>query len=206
MKAALSVLALVALIAAALVVVSTLLPHPDPPPPVIRDVRLERDASDGPETYVAFARDFEDFRSWERIPIEGAMIPVGATPGPTAIYVNRRPPEGARRWPVGTMLVKTIENGEPSDWAIHAMVKRGVPYNRDGTIGWEFFELRVGRASDAIQIVWRGRGPPSGHGYAARGRDAGVGAVPLVCNDCHAAAWQDDGALTPALALSHGAR
>ncbi|MBN8614967.1 MAG: hypothetical protein J0L92_30490 [Deltaproteobacteria bacterium] len=202
MSATARVLAIVAAIAVLAVAIASMVPHADPPPRPVPDDRREASAARG-ETFLAFARDFEDFRSWERIPIEGAMIPVGATPGPTAVYVNRRAPEGARRWPVGTMFVKTIENGEPSDWVIHAMVKRGVPYNRDGTIGWEFLELRVGRASGAMQIVWRGMGPPSGHGYAARGRDAGVGAVPLVCNDCHAAAWQSDGALTPALALSH---
>ena len=202
MSARARVLAVVSAIAVLAVAIATLVPHADPRPRPVPDVRREASAAQT-ETFLAFARDFEDFRSWERIPIEGAMIPAGATPGPTAIYVNRRAPEGARRWPVGTMFVKTIENGEPSDWVIHAMVKRGVPYNRDGTIGWEFLELRVGRASGAMQIVWRGMGPPSGHGYAARGRDAGVGAVPLVCNDCHAAAWQSDGALTPALSLSH---
>jgi len=151
--------------------------------------------------HVAFARDFEDFRSWERIPVEGAMLPIGAAPGPTAIYVSARPPAGTRRWPVGTILVKSIENGEPSEWVIHAMVKRGVPFNRDGAIGWEFFELAFAPGADAPHVVWRGTGPPSGHGYAAQGRDAGPDPVPMVCNDCHSAAWQNDGALTPALAL-----
>ena len=151
--------------------------------------------------HVAFARDFEGFRGWERIPVEGAMLPIGAAPGPTAVYVSARPPPGTRRWPVGTILVKSIENGEPSDWVIHAMVKRGVPFNRDGAIGWEFFELAFAPGAEVPHVVWRGTGPPSGHGYAAQGRDAGPDPVPLVCNDCHAAAWQSDGALTPALAL-----
>jgi hypothetical protein len=157
--------------------------------------------SDAGASFLAFAPDFEDFRRWERIPVEGAMLPVGAAPGPTAIYVNRRAPPGARRWPVGTILVKSIENGPPSQWVVHAMVKRGVPFNRDGAIGWEFFELAFDDDASPPRIVWRGAGPPSGHGYAAMGRDAGPDPVPLVCNDCHAAAWQDDGALTPALAL-----
>lgn len=151
--------------------------------------------------HVAFARDFEGFRGWERIAVEGAMLPIGAAPGPTAIYVSARPAQGTRRWPVGTILVKSIENGEPSEWVIHAMVKRGVPFNRDGAIGWEFFELAFAPGAEAPHVVWRGTGPPSGHGYAAQGRDAGPDPVPLVCNDCHAAAWQSDGALTPALAL-----
>lgn len=157
--------------------------------------------SDAGASFLAFAQDFEDFRAWERIPVEGAMLPVGAAPGPTAVYVNRRAPAGARRWPVGTILVKSIENGPPSEWVVHAMVKRGVPFNRDGAVGWEFFELAFDEGASVPRIVWRGTGPPSGHGYAAMGRDAGPDPVPLVCNDCHAAGWQNDGALTPALAL-----
>ena len=129
------------------------------------------------------------------------MLPVGAAPGPTAIYVSQRAPAGAARWPVGTILVKSIENGPPEQWVVHAMVKRGVPYNREGALGWEFFELAFDPGSEEPRIVWRGPGPPSGHGYAAMGRDAGPDPVPLVCNDCHAVAWQNDGALTPALAF-----
>jgi hypothetical protein len=82
------------------------------------------------------------------------------------------------------------------------MVKRGIPYNRDGAIGWEFFELGFEPGSERPHVVWRGTGPPSGHGYAAQGRDAGTAEVPLVCNDCHAVAWQSDGALTPEFAFT----
>jgi hypothetical protein len=169
------------------------------------DTASDTASAPGPDagaSFLAFAPDFRDFRRWERIPVEGAMLPVGAAPGPTAVYVNRRPPAGARRWPVGTILVKSIENGPPSAWVVHAMVKRGVPFNRDGAVGWEFFELAFDEGASEPRIVWRGTGPPSGHGYAAMGRDAGPDPVPLVCNDCHAAAWQNDGALTPALALA----
>jgi hypothetical protein len=154
----------------------------------------------GARSFVAFAADFGDFRAWERLPITGAMLPIGVEPGPAYVYASARAPEGQRRWPVGTILVKTIENGPPHTWTIHAMVKRGVPYNRGGAIGWEFFELAIDE-DGSMRVVWRGNGPPSGHGYAAMGRDAGTAAVPLVCNDCHGAAWQDDGALTPALSL-----
>jgi hypothetical protein len=156
----------------------------------------------GPGSFVAFAADFERFREWERLPIDGAMLPIGVEPGPAYVYASARAPAGTRRWPVGTVLVKTVENGAPHEWTIHAMVKRGVPYNRGGAIGWEFFELAIDEDSEHMRVVWRGNGPPSGHGYAAMGRDAGTGAVPLVCNDCHGAAWQDDGVLTPALSLA----
>lgn len=155
----------------------------------------------GAAPFVAFARDFAGFRRWERHAVSGAMIPVGARPGPTFVYVNARAPRGAHRWPVGTILVKSIEQGAPHEWTIHAMVKRGVPYNAAGAIGWEFFELRIPEGSEEPVVVWRGTGPPSGHGYAAMGRDAGPDPIPLVCNDCHAANWQSDGVLTPALAL-----
>jgi hypothetical protein len=78
------------------------------------------------------------------------------------------------------------------------MVKRGLPFNSDGALGWEYFELRFSEGSDEPVVVWRGN-PPSGHGYAAAGRDPST--VPLVCNDCHTAAWQNDSVLTPALSL-----
>ncbi|MCZ7677997.1 MAG: hypothetical protein M5U28_04150 [Sandaracinaceae bacterium] len=111
------------------------------------------------------------------------------------------PARGARRWPVGTVVVKAIESGAPHQWTIHAMVKRGVPFNDDGAIGWEYFELSFREGSGEPSIVWRGSGPPSGHGYAVAGRPAEAGAIPLVCDDCHAPAWQNDSLLTPAIAL-----
>lgn len=154
-----------------------------------------------PDSFIAFARDFREFREWERHGVEGAMMPIGAAEGPTFIYLNRRAPEGSQRWPVGTIVVKAIESGEPDAWTIHAMAKRGVPFNRDGAVGWEYFELRLPRGSDDPTIVWRGEGPPSGHGYAAMGRASDAGAIPLVCDDCHAAGWQNDSVLTPAISL-----
>jgi len=152
------------------------------------------------ESFLAFARDFEGYRTWERLPLENPMVPTGATPGPTYVYVNRRAPAGAHAWPVGTILVKEIQSGPEDDWVVHAMVKRGAPYNHDGTVGWEFFELDVSH-DHAPTISWRGQSPPSGHGYGAAGRDAGVPAEEMVCNDCHGPSWQTDGVLTPALAL-----
>lgn len=170
-------------------------PPTDAPASVVDEGPLPERAS-----FLAFARDFESFRRWERFPVQGAMVPTGAEPGPTFVYRNARPSAGARAYPVGTILVKTIESGPPEDWVIHAMAKRGAPYNRDGAVGWEFFELDLD-ANDSLSVVWRGTSPPSGHGYGAQGRDAGVSATTLTCNDCHAASWQTDGVLTPALSL-----
>lgn len=168
--------------------------------PETDDAASDGGAGDAP--FIAFARDFRGFRGWERHLVEGAMMPVGAPDGPSYVYLNRRAPAGARRWPIGTIVVKTIEPaGREDAWTIHAMVKRGVPYNDDGAIGWEYFELRLAPGAAEPVVVWRGPGPPSGHGYAARGRDAGASEIPLVCNDCHAAGWRSDAILTPALAL-----
>ena len=130
------------------------------------------------------------------------MLPIGTTPGPTWIYANVRPEPGAQRWPVGAIVVKVIESSPSrAGWTVHAMVKRGVPYNREGVAGWEFFELAFADETGPPSVVWRGHGPPSGHGYAAARTDAGGEPVVLVCSDCHAAAWQDDGLLTLALSL-----
>lgn len=152
------------------------------------------------ESFIAMRAAFSGFRQWTRYPVDGAMLPVGVEPGPTYVYVNRSPPRGEARWPVGTILVKVIEGGVPARWTIHAMVKRGVPYNPDGSVGWEFFELTY-QDGDELAILWRGQGPPSGHGYAAMNTDAGPDPILLVCNDCHAASWQNDAVLTPALAI-----
>ncbi len=194
------VIAVTALATAALVAAAAALSVARPAP-LPEAAVASAPAAPPPETFIAFARDFGDFRRWERHAVEGAMMPIGAAEGPTYVYLNRRPPEGARRWPVGTVVVKAIESGAPHQWTIHAMVKRGVPFNDDGAIGWEYFELSFREGSDEPSIVWRGSGPPSGHGYAAAGRPAEAGAIPLVCDDCHAPAWQNDSLLTPAIAL-----
>ena len=156
-------------------------------------------ADAGPPQFIAIERDFADFRSWERIPIDATALPTGMSGASAAIYVWRRAPEDATRWPVGSMFVKAIEEGPPSEWILHAMAKRGIPFNGSGTLGWEFFELSIDGA-DVPRILWRGEGPMSGHGYGAMQPDGGV--IELVCNDCHAPAWQDDGVLTPQLSLN----
>jgi hypothetical protein len=152
-----------------------------------------------PTVFIALARDFEGFTSWRRWTSAGTAVPDGAEPGPAFVYAERGAPVGVSRFPVGTILVKTIESGAPSEWAVHAMVKREQFFNMDGAVGWEFFELALTDEREPI-ILWRGEGPPSGHGYALAGRDPG--AVPLVCNDCHSSPWQNDGVFTAELALA----
>ena len=149
------------------------------------------------DPFIALARDFEGFVEWPRFTSAGTAIPEGATPGPTFVYAREILPVGVARMPVGTMLLKTIENGPPTDWFVHAMVKRSGDFNPGGTVGWEFFELALTDDLEPV-ILWRGEGPPSGHGYAAAGVPDPE-AIPLVCNDCHSAAWMTDGVLSPEL-------
>lgn len=143
---------------------------------------------------------FADFRSWERIPLENPMVPLAAMPGPAFVYASRRPEEGATRWPIGSVLVKTVEpSSDFRDWTVHAMVKRSARFNPEGSVGWEFFGLQLDEAGRPT-ILWRSDGYNDGHAYGPS-----TMALPpdreLSCNDCHALHWQDDAILTPALSL-----
>ncbi|RLB49254.1 MAG: hypothetical protein DRJ42_21415 [Deltaproteobacteria bacterium] len=149
------------------------------------------------DSFIALGRDFVGFTEWERFAVPGDAIPTGAAPGPAYVYARELPPPGLSRFPVGTMLVKTIEPADLTQWTIHAMVKRSPTFNAEGTVGWEFFEL-VLTADQAPVILWRGTGPPSGHGYGSVGDPS---TIPLVCSDCHAGAWTNDGVLTAELRL-----
>ncbi|MBX3269009.1 MAG: hypothetical protein KF729_02040 [Sandaracinaceae bacterium] len=153
-----------------------------------------RDALEAP--YIAFAADFARFREWERF--ERGIDPVPPTHfGESAIYLDRRPPAGAREFPVGTRIVRVeTRRGDPSAPEVHAMVKRGAGYNAEGARGWEFFDLALapGRAPS---IRWRGEGPADGDGYTPP-----EGGAILSCNHCHGSATDDDSVLSPALALS----
>ncbi|HJL14692.1 MAG TPA: hypothetical protein RMH99_03490 [Sandaracinaceae bacterium LLY-WYZ-13_1] len=158
------------------------------------------DAGSDGAVFIALQRDFEGFRDWTRFAVDSDAVPVGHPPGPSFIYVNRMPPEGVRRFPVGTILIKTIESGSPQEWAIHGMVKRSSDFAATtGLIGWELFELRFDDEERPV-ILWRGEGPPSGMGYAAP-IDGGI--AELVCSDCHAAAWTNDSVLNEHTRLAY---
>ena len=159
-------------------------------------------ADEGPELpldepFIALSRDFEGFTDWHRFEVAGDAIPTEVEPGPTFVYARTLPPPGVARFPVGTILIKTIEPGDPTAWTIHAMVKRSGTFNPAGAIGWEFLELALTAERDVV-ILWRGEGPPSGHGYGSVGEPSDI---PLVCNDCHAPAWTNDAVLTPDIRL-----
>jgi hypothetical protein len=148
----------------------------------------EDEAEGGPGTFIAFARDFADYKTWTRYEIPGAPA-VGQVhlAGSRTVYINRLPPPDARAFPVGTAIAKEMESGE-----IFARAKRGGDYNKSGAAGWEWFDLKNDPAG--IVIVWRGIAPPAG--ICSYGPVVGG-----VCNDCHGAAPANDFVLSGALRL-----
>lgn len=150
---------------------------------------------------VATDETFASFRTWERLPLEEPTLPVEAIPGPAFVYASRRPEPGSRRFPVGTVLVKTVEpSDDPRDWTVHAMVKRSDRFNPGGSVGWEFFGLQLD-AEGTPRILWRNDGHGAAHAYGT-GRLATPHDGDLSCNDCHALHWQTDAVLTPSLSLT----
>ena len=144
-----------------------------------------------PEIFLAFARDFQDFRGWTRVAV-GSDALAGHAAGPRFVYANRPPPAAGQPYPIGTLLVKTVEDGsDPARWEVFAMAKRGGAYNTAGAAGWEFFRLAI-NASGAVVLVSRGIAPSvDGDDY---GDGSGAG-----CNGCHGAARGTDHVLSPAL-------
>ncbi len=157
-------------------------------------------AAKGP-VFIALQSDFSDFRSWSRVFVGDGELeghPAGARYG----YLKQHAPAGSTEYPVGTMIVKTVErDGGPKAWDIFAMVKRGGNYNKSGAINWEYFTLLINE--DDIPVIFsRGDNPSDaehdggpGHGYAD---PTGSG---VTCNRCHGTGTEStDHVLSPALA------
>lgn len=166
--------------------------------------RANRPTLPAHEPFIALERDFQDFEDWHHVDLSvRPTLSEAHAAGFAHEYVSQLPEAGAKSFPVGTMLVKTVKR-EPKPTAnggaalekgpdIFAMVKRGGGYNPNGSIGWEWFELRR-RDDDSLGIVWRGVNPPSGEGY---------GGDPLGgCNGCHQKATHNDFVHAQALSLS----
>jgi len=146
---------------------------------------------------VAFARDFAGFRMWRRYALPEHTLTEGHESSPRRfVYVDRLLPADDSPAPLGTAIVKTIEEGPPEQWEIHAMVKRGDGYNAEGCVDWEFFNLELDDAG-AVSIAWRGRGDDASAYTDAEGNQRS-------CNSCHVYGAQIDYVfsrrLVPALA------
>ena len=147
------------------------------------------------DTFVAFERDFRPFMSWMRVQVGDAAVIGGHAAGPRFAYVSGKPTGGS--FPVGTMIVKTVEVGDPKTWTVHARSKRGPGTNPRGAAGWEWLDLSL--ASGAATINWRGATPPAGHGYESLPGLGATSSTDADCNGCHVAAAATDYILSPAL-------
>jgi len=149
----------------------------------------ERDP-EGP--FIALGTDFEDFREWPRWEIPDIGTSSGHDPGePRFIYVRDPAPAWGDPFPVGAMIVKTLEVGAPPEWEIHAMAKRGGEYNAEGARGWEWFDLGLSADGRPI-ILWRGEGTAADPGGYVTVEATG-------CNACHAVVAGSDYVFTRAV-------
>jgi hypothetical protein len=152
-------------------------------------------------TFIALTRDFQPFRGWTQTKVGEAAIVGGHAAGPRFTYVNDPPVSG--HFPVGTMIVKTVELGDPSTWVIHARAKRGGTFNAQQAIGWEWFELRID-PSGQVGFLWRGEKPPKDHGYESLPGLGVTGSTETDCNTCHVQAAESEYVLAPALRAEFG--
>ncbi|MBZ0116873.1 MAG: hypothetical protein K8H88_07760 [Sandaracinaceae bacterium] len=107
---------------------------------------------------IALANDFHGFRDWIRVQLPEQALTEGHASSPARFtYLDRPAPPPGEPFEDGSILVKTVEEGDPAEWEIHAMVQRGGNYNSDGAAGWEFFALTFD-ARGELFIAWRGTG------------------------------------------------
>ena len=150
------------------------------------------------DVFIALQRDFRDFRDWMQFELRTAVMHAGVS-GPVVAYLNELPSEDASEFPIGTIMVKTVEIGPATDWTVHAMVKRGGAFNAQGALDWEYVDLAINE-DDVPVIMWRGEKPPSDHGYESLLGGGADPALEVDCNSCHTGSDQD-AILSDALAL-----
>jgi hypothetical protein len=145
----------------------------------------------GQTAFIAQTEDFAHYEDWMSFNEDDAH---GEGSGTTMVYLNKLPPKGASSFPVGTIVVKTMQATDGSMFTMHAMAKRGNGFNSDGARGWEFFELALNPKQVPFWL-WRGAQPPSGEQYRAILSKNNVESTTgeLKCNDCHASSSFRDG-------------
>jgi hypothetical protein len=145
------------------------------------------DASGG--EFVALQRDFDGFGAWDVAWTGSGEKGPAHRAGGRTVRVNREPATLEAPVPVGTIVVKTVEDPEFGEIVqIHAMAKRGGDYNPEGVVGWEWFDLELDDDGHPV-IIWRGPKPPNGECYGcAPGTDPVEAAMLGDCNNCHAEA------------------
>ena len=152
------------------------------------------------DTFVPFERDFLPFLSWRRVLVGDALIVDGHAAGPRYCYINTIPANGS--YPVGTIIVKTVETGDMTDWTIHARAKRGGGVNAKGALDWEWFELRD--FSSGLAILWGAYEPPADHGYESLPGLGATATTEASCNGCHSGSTDGDSILAGPLRAELG--
>jgi hypothetical protein len=151
--------------------------------------------------FIALESDFAPFQTWTRIFVGDGPLD-GHPAGPRYGYLREKAPPGATKYPVGAIVVKTVEQGATrEDWDVFAMVKRGGGFNQSGALDWEFFTLKINERGIPV-LLYRGTNPDDG--TADGGDTHGYGSAPsgVTCNRCHGilGTERSDHILSPALA------
>ncbi len=161
------------------------------------DHELPEEGGPAPDVFIALQRDFAPLEQWPAYELGQSPLE-GHPQGRRIMYVNHEPPPGAAAFPVGTTIAKIVQAGAPTEWLIHAMVKRGGEYNLRGARDWEWFELKLSEDRTPI-IVWRGQEPPNGERYGCL---TGNCENAPDCNQCHGAAEPNDFVMAEELQLT----
>jgi hypothetical protein len=145
-------------------------------------------------TFIANNSDFANYSDWMTFE-QDVTDDHGGLAGKTTVYLNKLPPSGATAYPIGTIIVKTMQASDSDTFSIHAMAKRGNGFNPSGTRGWEFFELALNKKTSLPYYLWRGEDPPSGEQYQAILSKNAVSPsmTEQKCNGCHALPSFTDG-------------
>lgn len=138
-----------------------------------------------PATFIALDRDFLGYSSWLTMTLPHQPLADLTEPmGPRVAFLNKRPPKGASEYPVGTIIVKEIQDQPDADtWPRFAIAKRGGGFNPDGAAGWEFFLLRLDTQGN-LYITSRGLAP-SDTGFDGGGDQYTPAGAAGGCNICH---------------------
>ncbi|HEX4456565.1 MAG TPA: hypothetical protein VIA18_01265 [Polyangia bacterium] len=88
--------------------------------------------------------DVAGFTSWYSQPfVADPLSDIVYPPGSRVGFINHLAPAGATAYPLGTIIIKAIENStDPTTWELFGMSKRGGDYNAAGAVGWDFMLLR----------------------------------------------------------------
>lgn len=148
--------------------------------------------------FIANNASFADFMSWDSFDAGTSDQDEANVPGGRMVYY-RTPdgtlPPGSKTFPVGTMIVKTINGWNTSSaYQTFAMVKRScdADYNMAGAEGWEWFGLSPNPdGSGTPEIAWSGTQSPVSYGTSGE-----------TCNQCHEVAMANDYVPSPQLALA----